>query len=281
METAAPIVVFVIGDDHRPEFRDILPVLRGSAAVTGYASLEQAREADGAPELCVLLQSVPGEYAPCDLESLSVRWPLTRFLTIAGPLCEGEPRTGAPWPGQLRVYWHALPGWWSLQMARLADGECAAWQLPRTSREDDLLRAATSFTPRPLNGTVGVAAEHSQEAARLLVSLLRSAGIDAILLNAEADVAQEELLAVVWDDDDPEGRWRDRFAKWCAKWPVTPIVALLNFPRPEDRSFVEASVANGAFGSVVAKPFEVDALLATPMTLIAPRRAERSRADGT
>lgn len=267
METPEPIVVFVIGDDHRPEFRDILPLIRGSAAVTVYASLAQAREADGAPELCVLLQSVPGEHATRDLESLLLRWALTRFLTIAGPLCEGEPRTGAPWPGQLRVYWHAFPGWWSLQIARLADGECAAWQLPRTSREDDLLRAATSFTPNALEGTVGVAADRSSEAARLLLNLLRSAGIDAVPLNTGEDAVHRGMLAIVWDDDDPEGDWRNRFTYVCAQWPGTPIVALLNFPRPEDRAFVEASVTDGAIGSVLAKPFDIDALLATLVAL--------------
>ncbi|MDZ4783036.1 MAG: hypothetical protein SGJ19_22550 [Planctomycetia bacterium] len=271
MEIPAPIVVFVIGDDHRPEFRDILPTLRANALVTNYTTLEQAREANGAPELCVFLQSVPGEYAPRDLELLLLSWPLARFLTIAGPLCEGEPRTGAPWPGQLRVYWHAFPGWWRLQLARLAAGECAAWQLPRTSREDDVLRGVTSFTPSALEGTIGVAAAHSREAARLLVDSLRNAGIDAVPLSAVDNIAVSEILAIVWDDDAPGAAWRERFSKLCTAWPGTPTVALLNFPRPEDRLFVEANMASGASGAIIAKPFDFDAVLATLVAVAGAR----------
>jgi len=260
---AHAISIYLIGDAQRAEFRDVPPALRSTSRVVCFNSLSAAIAATTPPDLCVLLQSTPGEYASRDLEAALARWPLSRFVAVVGPLGEGEPRSGAPWPGQFRVYWHAFAAWWSVQMRRVGRGELAAWQRPLTSREEDLALQATSHAVEPAQGAIGVIAVRSPEAARLLVDALQLAGWSARRRSLEIAGATEPPQAIVWDDDDPDGQWRERYAALRAAWPKTPIVALLNFPRFEDRVFVAAASLPYATAAIVAKPFELDTLLAT------------------
>lgn len=259
----AAMTMLAIGDADRAEFRDVVPSLRAHATVASVHSLMDVAQVNDPPNVCLLLQAVPGEYSARDLESLLSRWPLTRFVTVAGALCEGETRTGRPWPGQLRIYWHEFPGWWSLQVARLAAGQCPEWGWPRTSREDDLLRHAPPFELPRIDGLIGVAASRWNDAARLLLDIVRDAGLNGCRLSVDDRTQVAGLRAVLWDDDDPVGAWRVDFDRLRDCWPGTPIVALLNYPRCEDRTLVEN--AEGAYpgGAIVAKPYDIDTLLST------------------
>lgn len=257
------MAIYAVGDLQRPEFHGLAPLLGTHAAVAEFADLGQLARATAAPDLCVLFQSVPNAISSRQLESLLSRWPLARFVTVAGPLCEGEPRTGRPWPGQLRVYWHEFPGWWSLQVARVAAGQCPEWGLPRTSREDDLLRGAQPTPWLRNEGLIGVAANSWNESSRLLLDIVRDAGLNGCRLSLNDRTQVAGLRAILWDDNDPAGNWRATFDRLHARWPGTPIVALLNFPRVEDRALVRNAVGDYPGGAILAKPYDLDTLLST------------------
>jgi hypothetical protein len=260
-----PLRVLIVGDTTRGEFRDVLPALRASAQVDLQASLTTAL---AAPDLCVLLQATPGEFSTDELEAQLLRWPLARFVAVAGTLCEGEPRTGRPWPGLVRVYWHEFPAWWALQRARVRQGETPEWGLPRTSREDDVLRQESAVAWPGLVGVVGIVASRSNGTASGLMALVRAAGLNGCLLpEGRGEVA--DLQVVLWDDDDPSGDWRARILQVRHQWPGVPMVALKNFPRVQDRDWLEAEY--GAPCALLAKPYEVDVLLTAMALVVAPR----------
>lgn len=266
--TANTLQILVVGDRSRPEFRDVLPSLRDGAIVTTRRNLA---EADAAPDLCVLLSSVPGEFSPAALQSQLARWPLVRFVSVAGQLCEGEPRTGQPWPGQVRLYWHEFPGWWALQCARLKNGDTPEWALPRTSREDDVLRQCAPICWPELTGLIGVAASRGDGASGTLLAILREAGLNGCHLQQRARREVAGLQAILWDDDDPSDAWHGRLLALRDQWPGPPIVVLRNFPRVADRDWLESHL--GAPGAVAAKPYDVDVLLATLALVMNAHRA--------
>lgn len=255
------LAIFLIGDRVRVEFRDIQPTLPSTARVTCFDTLAGARASTIPPDVCLLLQSTPGEYSPRALEAMLSAWPLARFVAVVGPLGEGEPRSGSPWSGQCRVYWHEFAAWWTLETARLQRGELAAWQRPLTSRHEDFTPQAKPLMSGGDRVVIGVVAPRSREAARLLVDLARQAGLRAEPLAAPHQRTFPTPRAILWDDHDPDGAWRERFTSLRAAWPETPIVALLDFPRTEDRAFVEQASGPLAASVVVAKPFALDVLL--------------------
>lgn len=252
-----PLQMLVVGDHACAEFRDVVPALRSAGNIDLRRTLTSLA---AAPDLCVLLQSHPGEFAASELEAQLQRWPLARFISIAGSLCEGEPRTGRPWPGQCRVYWHAFPGWWALQSARMRQGDVPEWALPRTSREDDSLRLGTPVRWPSLNGVIGVAASHGDRAGGTLLAMLRQVGLNACSLERQTPRGIAGLQAILWDDD-PAGGWRERALELQDRWPAVPLVALRNFPRVDDRDWLETHWH--ARCAVAAKPFDFDVLLAS------------------
>lgn len=255
--------MLAVGDAERPEFRDVLPALRRLGNVETSRTLNPST---AAPDLCFLLQATPGEFSSETLEAMLLRWPLTRFITIAGSLCEGEPRTGRPWQGQTRLYWHEFPAWWSLQLARLQVGAAAAWALPRTSREDDVVRHSARVGWPALQGLVGVVANDFDAGGHL--ATLRDAGLNGCRLTLKTRREIAGLQLIVWDDDDPTHDWRSRLLAFHQLWPSVPMVVLLNFPRVADRDWLEAEVKAPAM--LLAKPFDLDAFVAT-LVLVASR----------
>src|SRR5262245_51191431 len=72
------------------------------------------------PELIVLTQSRPGEVSCEAVDRLRSAAPLSRLVGLLGSWCEGEVRSGHPWPAVERVYWHQWPAWLVREMRQLA-----------------------------------------------------------------------------------------------------------------------------------------------------------------
>ena len=66
--------------------------------------------------------------------------PLARIVGLLGSWCEGEVRSGRPWPGAMRIYWHQWPGRWHAELDRLR-GACPIWGLPLTAGDEDRVPA--------------------------------------------------------------------------------------------------------------------------------------------
>src|SRR3990172_3767230 len=110
--------VLFVGDHAHHEFRE--PV----AWLSEYCDLSICRGTDQAyarlamgdepPSVIVVAAARSGLFSQRDITALLRRAPLARIVGLMGGWCEGELRTGQPWRGVTRVYWHQF-------VARLAD----------------------------------------------------------------------------------------------------------------------------------------------------------------
>jgi CheY-like chemotaxis protein len=105
--------IFLLGDTDRTEFREAEACLQGCGSVHRFAKTAAAATALAEGQLVadaiVLAQAFPGQFSHQAVDRLRRLAPLTRVLGLMGSWCEGEMRTGSPWPGAVRTYWHQWP----------------------------------------------------------------------------------------------------------------------------------------------------------------------------
>ena len=258
-----PLTVLLIGDCSRPEFQEAAAALRAECNLVLADDVPQAIARCAAeerwPEVIVLAQDRPGQFSPQAVASLRERWPLARLQALLGPWCEGETRTGRPWPAATRGYWHAWLAAWQRESQRRRTGKLASWALPVTATEDErlLLAAEDPLGPRALQPAIVAIDTADLDAAGCLGGVLQQAGYQPLALTATTGRIRG-ATAGIWDGrlDLPDGP--KRLADFVELLAPAPVLALLNFPRPEH---LEASRAAGATGAV-AKPYLIEDLLA-------------------
>ncbi len=137
--------ILIIGDANRAEFRAARANLsqRGTVRELGDAEAAAAAMAAGEPppDVIVVAQARPGEFSRQAIDRLRRLAPLARIVGLMGSWCEGEMRSGAPWPASARAYWHQWPARGGREFQRLARGEPGSWSLPVTATEEERLLA--------------------------------------------------------------------------------------------------------------------------------------------
>ncbi|MGH9818364.1 MAG: hypothetical protein ACRD6I_20055, partial [Candidatus Acidiferrales bacterium] len=111
--------VRLVGDFHHPDFEDAIELLRAGAQIVSTPDIP--------PELIVVTQSRPDMISDRTIQSIRRSAPLSGIIALLGSWCEGETRTGRPWPGIERLYWYEFPAWWRRQLAVRAAGRCPDW----------------------------------------------------------------------------------------------------------------------------------------------------------
>jgi hypothetical protein len=250
-----PSVLFT-GDTDHVDFRDAADLLRTG---TNLAT------ANAPPELIVVAHSRPGSVSFEQLESLRRTSPLAGVLVLAGTWCEGEPRTGRPWPGVHRLYWYEFPAWWRRQLARRAAGRCPDWARPE-GLHFAAFPALGNSTPRQ-SGIV-LLKTHDAATSDALADVLHRAGYASVRPAVSSTRSIRGASAAIWDGGQLSEFEQRELSRLCAELPTdrTPIVALLDFPR---RDRVERALEIGA-SAVLGKPWVNANLLAT-IEAIAPR----------
>ncbi|MCI0333916.1 MAG: hypothetical protein L0228_11915 [Planctomycetes bacterium] len=232
-DNSPPPVVQLLGQIEHPDFRDALDLIRESAKCDAL---------DISPELVVVAQSRPDEIGTREIELLQRRWPLAGIVALLGSWCEGETRTGRPWPGVKRFYWYEFPAWWWRQLALRTAGLCPDWSRPTT----ETLRAPTirdpQFEPR-LSSPKSI---RDRQSGTVVLSTANRAIADAL-----ADALQHACYATVWhaphgpqavvrgaiagiwDGGQLDDRETDDLAAFCRRLArdSAPVCALLDFPR--------------------------------------------------
>jgi len=237
-----------------------------------------ALTSDTAPALMLLAASRPGELTHAEVALLQQHAPLARHVALLGSLCEGEQRTGRPWPGVVRYYWHQWP--WRLKpqlmrWMRLRDAAAAAvarppfpWELPLTTTEDERCLAAMSDAAS-VGVRKGLIAVAGTDPAMVdtLVGLCRQAGWNAagwttpqpsVAISAKdaggnahsGRVWCPGVVSGVWDVFGPLEANLSQLAAFAARLAPAPVVAVVNFPRWDE---VQALRDAGA-AAVVSKP---------------------------
>ena len=135
-----------------------------------------------------------------------------QLVQLLGAWCEGEERTGQVIDGFRRVFWHAWPLWWR------------GWLTKFLGRQ--------RLRQRLCGATVAIAADI--DTGHAIGDALAECGACCVPLGASFG---ERVLvgppdAVIWNGSQLGGLEAERLRRWTRGWPA-PIVALLDFPRPE------------------------------------------------
>jgi CheY-like chemotaxis protein len=138
--------VLLIGDCQHGDFVDAVLWLEQHCQLQVAADLEAANEAigrAGAPQVVLFVQSRPGQFAQSDIETIHARSPLSRLVVLLGSWCEGEMRTGKPWSGVVRIYWHQWAARIIPELMPDSTGGAGVWRLPRTASGTEQFAQAT------------------------------------------------------------------------------------------------------------------------------------------
>jgi CheY-like chemotaxis protein len=176
-------------------------------------------------------------------------------LGLMGSWCEGEARTGKPWPGAVRIYWHQWLPRCGQEFRRMLWGECSAWGLPITATEEErLLLAADQPTPK----RQGLIAIHTRpyEMEDWLSAALRRCGCSTVWLRPPRPARVEGATAAIFDGSDCCGEELTELKHLAATLRPAPVIALLDFPRLEDYHRVLAAGA----AALLSKPLNLDDL---------------------
>lgn len=257
--SVSEISILLVGDGDRSEFRQARSVLDRLGRVTVIAEAESAVAAlsEGlvAAEVIVVAQAFPGQFSHGAIDRLRRLAPLARVLGLLGSWCEGEMRTGKPWPGAIRIYWHQWPARCDQELGRMGRGECSGWGLPVTATEEERLLLAADC---PVSKQQGLIAIYTLplEMQDWLSAAFRCRGCSTVWLRPPHPTHVEGAIAAIFDGSDCRGEELRQLEYLAATLRPAPIIALLDFPRIED---CNRAMAAGA-SAVVSKPLYLDDL---------------------
>ena len=233
--------------------------MRASSVVVEAADVAAACAvlADGESvfDLIVVVAAYPGQVGADAIEQLRALAPLARLVGLLGPWCEGELRSGSPWPGALRVYWHQWAAQFGQEAGWLHQGWGSSWGLPNTASEEERVLAAAQ---RPIAQRQGQIAIYSGEFAMWdwLEAACRRAGYTAMWVRDPLPHAIDQPVAALFDGNDHPIQQYQQLRCFAQCVAPAPVVALLGFPRPED---CRQARANGA-AAILSKPFSIQDL---------------------
>jgi CheY-like chemotaxis protein len=199
------------------------------------------------PDLILLVASRPGRFSTAEVESLHRRAPLARLVALLGSWCEGELRSGHPWPGVTRIYAHQ----WQARLPR----ELETWQ-PRTATEiDRLLNSRPAIKPQ--RQLIGIAAAQ-RTMFDALAAACRSFGQDAVWLPPNLPPPTQRVDAILYDVTFDLPDELARLSELREQLHHPPALLLHNCPRQSD---LEQAAHAGA-SSILAKPYLIADLAA-------------------
>ncbi|NQT15230.1 MAG: hypothetical protein HQ582_20910 [Planctomycetes bacterium] len=253
------ISILLVGSTQRSEFRRARAALDDHGRVVAVPDVEAAADVlsagDLAPDLIIVAQSHPGQFSSASIDRLRHLAPLARLLGLLGSWCEGETRTGHPWPAAIRVYWHEWQSRVEQEVARLREGACSTWALPITASEEERLLL---FADEPLpvrEGLIAVWTPHFDMQDWLRAACGRC-GYSTAWLQPHRPIPPLEATAAIFDGNECRGEEAQSLRRLADALGSAPIIALLEFPRVDDRA---RALAGGA-RAVLSKPLLIEDL---------------------
>ncbi|HVW37248.1 MAG TPA: hypothetical protein VHB99_08075 [Pirellulales bacterium] len=249
----AGLHVLLIGDATHGEFRAAIETIESHGALAIVRDIKGALgklEHVSTPfSLVIVAQARPGEYCDAEIDALRRAAPLAPIVALLGSLCEGETRSGKPWPGVIRVYWHQWRQRAGLELAALQAGRSSAWGLPATASEEERLLASAPRSFGQKQGVVAIAAKNF-EMADWLADACRGQSWTAVCTPPVRPIEADDVAAVLWDAGLAAEVNANELAAIQAAFPAAPIVALADFLRIEQ---YERLLAAGV-AAVLSKP---------------------------
>ncbi|MCX7427176.1 MAG: hypothetical protein NTW96_16310 [Planctomycetia bacterium] len=251
--------ILLVGDTRRREFREADAALERVGDVARAADIEAAvgvlEEGRVAPDVIVVAQAQPGQFAPEAVDRLRRLVPLARVLGLLGSWCEGESRTGEPWPATIRLYWHQWLPQCDRELGRLLDGRGSAWALPATATDEERL-LAQSVDPAPRRQGLIALCVRRFEMHDWLATACRRQGYSTVWLRPGEPIRVDGVRSAVFDGTDCGPDEVVQIERLSAELRPAAILAILDFPRIEDH---DRALAAGA-AAVLSKPLLLDDL---------------------
>jgi len=256
------LTVLFVGDATRAEFRDARASLDALARVVTAESLEDAaaRVATGEslPDVIVVAQAYPGQYSAQGIDRLRRLVPLAPLLGLLGAWCEGETRTGKPWPAAIRVYWHQWPARARQELGWLREGIGASWALPITASEEERILAVSEQPFGPGQGRIGIVSPQF-EMQDWLAAACRRRGFTTVWIGEPFASQAPAVAAAIFDATDGCGAESERLRRLVGAVRPARVIALMDFPRAEDRD----RLLDAGATAVLSKPFLIEDLYET------------------
>jgi CheY-like chemotaxis protein len=259
--------ILLLGETNRPEFRVARADLARWGAVREVAEVAAAAAAlaavEFAPDVIVIAQAFPGQFSPKEIDRLRRLAPLAPIIGLMGSWCEGETRSGSPWPATVRTYWHQWPARAEREFRRLAEGQCCSWALPPTATEEERLLADVgqvanlSHDDADRSGRgLAVIRSPSFEMADWLSAACRRRGLAVVWQRAPSAARVTGATAAIFDGGDFGQRECDELERFAAALRPASVVVLAAFPRAETRGRVLAAGA----AAMLSKPVVIEDL---------------------
>jgi CheY-like chemotaxis protein len=236
---------------------DFSGLISSSSALITLCPVEKIQQMTGAEnfDLIVVAQGRREVIDSETVEHLQSVFATTPLVALLGTWCEGEVRSGTPWPGIPRVYWHQWEGRFEQFLQCLDADEIHSWQLPATATAADRIAApGPHFGDENFEGIVAVSAWTKTQYAMIEDALTAFGAQCSWVERATWDGTAKSLVkAVVLDDDSMTSDLETR-VKWVlSTFGQVPLVLTLGFPRKDE---IEALKELGV-KAVVSKPFKL------------------------
>ena len=251
--------ILVLGDTDRSEFLDPVSELKSLGGIVVVqdvpSALDLVSRGNVVPDVVVVAQAYPGQFSPDAIDQLRRAAPLARVVGLLGSWCEGETRTGWPWPAAIRVYWHQWRPQCEQELSRIAAGRASTWALPITAGDEERLLAASHQPSAVKRGHIAISTPLF-DMQDWLQRICRRRGYSTSWLRPHQSVEREQVTAAIFDADECLGKELDALKRLVGAIEPAPALALMDFPRVESR---DRALAAGA-RAVLSKPLLVDDL---------------------
>lgn len=264
--------VLLLGDYGHADFREAVDWISQHTVLSLASTVAEAAERlllAPSIDVAIIAQSEPDQFTSGDVERLHVASPLTRLVALLGSWCEGEMRTGRPWPGVLRIYWHQWQARMTPELMAAERSASSVWQLPRTATVDERLAATVEHLPVE-QSSKGMVAIHCRSAAMYqgLRDACRLGGYASVWFPPNHAPQASGAVAAIWDGISGEDCRVERLRDVVHLHSGAPVMVLLDFVRRQDRAVARAAGA----AAILAKPVLVADLLWQLDSAVAARR---------
>jgi hypothetical protein len=223
---------------------------------------------DVAPTLVVVAERYPGQIAHTDFDRLARLAPLTGFVALSCVWCEGDGRSGQPWPAARRVYWSHGEAYFRDQLRRIAAGQTPDWALPATCTADERhLLSANSAAARPPQPAATIVIQSDDRDMRdWLTAAMHAEGFAAVgRTHGDREPIRGAAAAVIDWPVLTRSNVSTLAGHLAAVAPARTMV-LVDFPRPDMYEWLAAAGAPG----LLARPLEISELTGQLRHLIEP-----------
>lgn len=244
--------VLLVGDPAHHEFREPAAWLSEYCDLTISSGIDaavtQLSSERKAPEVIVVAAARPGLFSQSDVTSLLRHAPLARIIGLLGGWCEGEMRTGKPWRGVTRVYWHQFVS----RMAEELRGGNSRGRLamPRTFTESELCGMTVPLPDVRRRGLVVIRAA-SLESYEAIAEACHALGHSTTWVNPRQPAFVTGAAAAIWDVAASTARDEAGLGQFVKQVHPAPVIAIIGFPRESDRRIASDCGAS----CVVSKPY--------------------------